>query len=367
MSGDRAAIEAYFRAIGQTTRIGREAAPDGPCLEVDACRVGWFRARATHLHTRLPAGSHAAAAHGGLQDSVPRSGLLGLHTRLAEVGPASWEDPSLAQVWLRRADYVVPRADVGVFTLGAMPRDPAQAAALYALAEVAVRACAGRPRPTREVSRAVAGMAPPQWLRLVGPTGRILLRWDASRIDAVPAGRPAVDPERARHELARRFLRWHGPASERQFAKWAGVPRTDAAQTWQALRPELVPVSLAGRARWLLAVDEPALRGATAPGGVRLLPIGDPYLQLDVPMLTEAAPTGAAAASLADRTDDRRLLNSLTGRILLDGQLVGAWGRRGTQVTLALWDTGGATERIDAEAARLAGPLGATPSIRWLT
>ena len=39
------------------------------------------------------------------------------------VEPASWEDPSLAQIWFRLgADYVVPREDLGVFTIGTMPR-----------------------------------------------------------------------------------------------------------------------------------------------------------------------------------------------------------------------------------------------------
>jgi hypothetical protein len=363
---DRAALGAYLRVVRDASRVGREAAPDGPCLEVDARRAGWYRAAVTHLDVRLPAGSYGTAAHGGLQDSVPRSGLLGLHARLAGVGPVSWEDPALAQIWLRGADYLVPRADVGVFTRGAMPRDPAQAAALDALAEATVRACGGGPRPTREVARAIGDLARPEWLRLAGPTGRILLRWDASRIDAIPVEPPEVDPEGARQELARRFLRWHGPASDRQFAKWAGVPQVDAARTWQAIRTELVPVSVAGRARWLLAAQEPALREASAPRGARLLPMGDPYLQLDVPMLTAAAPSGAAAPSLAGRTDDRRLLNSLGGRILADGDLAGAWGRRGADVTLALWDTAGPTDRIEAEAAMLAGPLGATPRVRWL-
>jgi hypothetical protein len=367
---DQAALAAYAGAVRRAARVGREPAPDGPCPAVDIDRVGWFRAHATRLAARLPAGRYAAAAHGGLQDSAPRSALLGLHARLRSVGPASWQDGELAQVWLRWADYLVPRADVGVFTLGAMPRDGAQAAALRALAGAAVRACAGRPRPTREVAAALPVLARPEWLRLVGPTGLILLRWDTSSIDAVPAEPPGLDPEAARLELARRFLGWHGPAGERLFAKWAGVTAADAKDTFQALRPELIPVSVAGRARWLLAADEQALREAAAPRGVRLLPTGDPFLQLDADLLTAAAPTGAAAASVADRTGDRRLRNSLTGRILLDGRLAGAWGRRQAEVTLALWDAdagSAVTDRIEAEAARLAGPLGTAAHLRWLT
>src|SRR5215208_1228080 len=95
-----------------------------------------FRARATHLDEKLPAGSFARAAWGGLQDSVPRGGVIALHARVEGTTPESWEDPSLAQIWFRGgADYIVPRADVGVFTLGSFPRDKVRGDQLQRLAD----------------------------------------------------------------------------------------------------------------------------------------------------------------------------------------------------------------------------------------
>lgn len=50
---------------------------------------------------------------------------------------------------------------------------------------------------------------------------------------------PAVDRDVALAELARRYLRGHGPASERDLARWAGLPLRDARAGFAALAPEL--------------------------------------------------------------------------------------------------------------------------------
>ena len=92
-------------------------------VRVETDQVAAYRLRANHLHERLRAGSYADAAYGGLQDSAPRASLIALHARVERTHPDAWEDPSLVQIWFRWADYVVPRRDVGVFTLGASPRD----------------------------------------------------------------------------------------------------------------------------------------------------------------------------------------------------------------------------------------------------
>ena len=64
---------------------------------------------------------------------------------------------------------------------------------------------------------------------------------------------PPVDRERALAELARRYLAGHGPADDRDLAKWAGVTLTDARAGLAAIASELEPagvgrVTLAGRA-----------------------------------------------------------------------------------------------------------------------
>ncbi len=41
----------------------------------------------------------------------------------------------VAQVWFRGSDYIVPRADAGIFTLGSAPRDPERLGRLDRLAD----------------------------------------------------------------------------------------------------------------------------------------------------------------------------------------------------------------------------------------
>ena len=50
---------------------------------------------------------------------------------------------------------------------------------------------------------------------------------------------PPVDREAALAELARRYLRGHGPADERDLAKWAGLPLRDARAGLTAIAPSL--------------------------------------------------------------------------------------------------------------------------------
>src|SRR5688500_601662 len=112
-----------------------------------------YRARINHLDERLPLERSAAAAHNGLKDSVPRGGLVSLHARVNAAQPDSWEHPDLAQIWFRGgADYIIPRRDIGLFTLGSQPRDPDLVTEMERLAQSVHDYCAGRMLPVREVA-----------------------------------------------------------------------------------------------------------------------------------------------------------------------------------------------------------------------
>jgi hypothetical protein len=324
----------------------------------------------------LPAGSLADAARGGLQDSVPRGGVLALHARVEAVAPDAWEDPSLVQIWFRGgADYLVPRADVGVFTLGSLPRDPEKARSLEALADEVHRLTGGRITPSGELPLRLGGR--PLLYRQAAKTGRLHIRWDASNTWVIPVERPAIDPEDARRELARRFLHWLGPRNVQELATWTGVDPKDAAETWRSLANELVPVEVEGLpgSRHLLAEDEPLLRrrrasrdasapgeGEAASGVARLLPQDDPYTKLD-------------HALLIPDDDLRRLAlpkvgsspGYIPGVVLLDGQVVGAWHRQGRRVTIrpfgSIDDDGRAAIEAEALAVPIAGP--SEPRVRW--
>ena len=57
--------------------------------------------------------------------------------------------------------------------------------------------------------------------------------------DWLPATRP-VDRDAALAELARRYLAGHGPATDRDLARWAGLPLRDARAGLEAIASELV-------------------------------------------------------------------------------------------------------------------------------
>jgi len=97
--------------------------PTSP-VELTRTQILAFRRRAGALDERLPPGARSLrqAAWAGLTDSVPRAALLSIHARVEGAHPASWEDPSLVQLWgPRHSVYVVPARDRAVFTLGRLP------------------------------------------------------------------------------------------------------------------------------------------------------------------------------------------------------------------------------------------------------
>jgi hypothetical protein len=334
-------------------------------------RVAAHRRQVMHLLERLPPGSHERAAFGGLQDSAPRAALFALHARMQQVHPDAWEDPLLVQIWFRMADYVVPRRDVGVFTIGALPRDPERRAALHDLADSVLGVLDGEPRSSREVAAAipeldVQGMTP---LRQLSVTGKVNIRWDTRTTTVVPAAPSDIDEEDARRELARRFLHWLGPANPSQLARWAGIDRSDAEATFRALGRELVPIATARlTGTMMLASDEE--RMSTPQGravGARLLPLGDPYLSPHGG-LRVAAPPPDIAQRARDFGASDRLVNSLAGRVLLDGSIVGSWGRVGASFTVIPWRPLSRQEHdeIERELETTSAPLATAPGVRWL-
>jgi hypothetical protein len=79
---------------------------------------------------------------------------------------------------------------------------------------------------------------------------------------------PRIDRERSLGELARRYLAGHGPADERDLARWAGLPLRDARAGLAAIAPELREsaglLDLATRGA-AAALPRPVLLGAFDP------------------------------------------------------------------------------------------------------
>ncbi len=352
----------------RAVRILREEPVQPAAAPVNLAQVANYRQRVSHLEDRLPSDALDRAAYGGLQDTQPRAALLALHGRMEGVVPASWEDRALAQIWFRWADYVVPRSALGAFTLGAAPRDERYRAALDEFADAVLDVLAGQRRSRREVAAAFPDR-PAGLVRCLSVTGKVHIRWDASSSEVVPAAVPEVDPSEARLDLARRFLHWYGPVSRSQFAKWAGVCMGDAELTWSELHEELVPVSFERAGRWMLASDVAVLCAAEEGREfVRFLPGGgDPYLQLDRGTLLPDPPSDLGHHYLGSG-GRRSVINGLTGRLLLDGKVVGSWGRAGLNVRIAPWTRlrPGQVDRVSEEAATMSGPLGGEPRLSWI-
>lgn len=85
----------------------------------------------------------------------------------------------------------------------------------------------------------------------------------------------APDPA-ACTEVARRYLRLHGPATMAETAGFIGTTKRIAGEMWP---DDVVEVDFAGRRTWLSPDDVAALANPPEPDVVRLLPPSDPLLQ----------------------------------------------------------------------------------------
>jgi hypothetical protein len=305
------------------------------------------------LGERLPFGSDSLrrAAWAGLQDSMPRAALLSIHARVEGTESSAWADPSLVQVWGPRfSAYVVPTADVALFTLGRLP-DPGRARDLAEQTADRLDAfLAGRTMSANEAGHALGGH--PNALRYAAPTGRVLIRWDGAKrpmIWTVPA--PDVDPLDARAELARRYLHVFGPGTPEAFADWAGIKPPRGRVAFEMIGGSLTAVQTPIGDGWILAGDEPSLsapRGPTA--AARLLPSGDTYYLLQ----------GADRELLVPDADRRSALwtsRVWPGAVLVAGEIVGVWRRANANLTIEPWRRLSSAERTAVEEEAASFPL----------
>lgn len=133
---------------------------------------------------------------------------------------------------------------------------------------------------------------------------------------------PPVDRDVALAELARRYLAGHGPASDRDLARWAGLPLRDVRRGLAAIASELAEredglVDLAGR---------PESDGLPPP---RLLGAFDPLL--------------LGWTSRAPILGDNQTIVTVNGLFrpfaLVRGRAVATWGLRDGRVSVAPFET----------------------------
>jgi hypothetical protein len=335
-----------------------------PRLELSRTQILAFRREVGGLNERLPMSpkSLRLAAWAGLQDSMPRAALLSLHARVAGVEATVWEQPSLVQIWGPRfSNYVVAAKDLPLFSLGRLPLDARRRARCEDTAERLRVFLGGRRMPFGEAGRAMG--VPHNSLRYAAPTGTLLMRWDGARqpdIWNVPA--PNLDPQRARLELARRYLHVFGPTTVLSFADWAGVAPADARATWQSLANELTPVRTPIGDAYILSEDKAIMRAKSAACAlVRLLPSGDAYYLLQGDdrklLVPEARRRGALWTSRV-----------WPGAVLVRGEIVGVWRRASAEVAIELWRRLTRVERqaVEVEASSMPLPgLNSPIVVRW--
>jgi hypothetical protein len=322
-----------------------------------------FRRDTGQLDDRLPPGQDGLrrAAWAGLQDSMPRAAVLSIHARVEGTEPATWEDPSLVQLWGPRFSvFVVAARDLAVFSLGTLPggkgRQRAEdlAARLHAV-------LGGARMPYAEAARALG--VHHNSLRYAAATGTVLIRWAGARQPVVwTVPRPETDPGDARLELARRYLHIYGPATPQAFGQWAGIGPRPGVAAFEALRASLTPVRTPVGDAWILAEDETVIRAAPRPvAPARLLPSGDAYILRQ----------GADRDVLVPDTDRRRELwtpRVWPGGLLLAGEIAGTWRRADTAITVQPWRrlSGAERDAVAAEAESLPLPRsGRRIAVRW--
>jgi hypothetical protein len=192
----------------------------------------------------------------------------------------------------------------------------------------------------------------PNQLRYAAATGTVVIRWDGAHQPTVwtlPA--PDVDPQAARLELARRYLRVFGPSTPAAFGQWAGIATKGARVAFNALDPSLTPVRTPIGDGWILSDDERTFReptGSTA--AARLLPSGDPYFLLHGADRDLLVPE-------ADRQGGLWTTRVWPGAVLVAGEIVGTWRRAHAALTIELWRRLSRQERDEVQAEGESLPL----------
>jgi hypothetical protein len=153
---------------------------------------------------------------------------------------------------------------------------------------------------------------------------------------------PRFDRDRALAELARRYLAGHGPATDRDLARWAGLPLRDVRAGLQRIAGEL------GERRDGLLTLRAARRPAPLPPP-RLLGAFDPAL------------LGWASRTFLTAGHDERIISGGVFRpfALVRGQVAAVWRLRGPEVAVEPFAALSERERhaLAAEGERVVGYL----------
>jgi hypothetical protein len=335
---------------------------------MDRKQILAFRLASHNLTRRLGVRSLPKVAGAcGIQETPTSSASVALLARVTNLTPkalnqALLADRTLITLWaMRGAPYLVPAGDLWAFSIGALPldggsfrtslggwSDALEAAGLdpfellQSMRSAADSILDGRSMNVNELRDRIYARVPPlarirrpafsradmpePLFRAVGTTGAICIvsgrgtNSELARTDQWLTPLPTYsNPAHARAELARRFLHCFGPATANHFADWTQRSLADAKQAFRLIESEVEEVGLGRAKTMLLARDRKALASPPEPTGVRLLPVGDPYLQ-----------QRDRATVVPDEVRRRKLWQPTSGPggVLVDGEVTGVWRMR---------------------------------------
>ena len=248
---------------------------------------------------------------GGIQAQVMSAAELSLwtrrrSTRREDVQAALWQRHELVKTTcMRMTLHLLPASDFQMYIaamrassmasvhrtlkrIGAGPRH------VDTMIEVVMDALADGPRTQQDLlarAKATAGRGMRIWLKYAWSAMRPAIveglicygpprgaQATFVRVDQWLPKQKAVDPDDARVELATRFLKAFGPATHRDFSKWAGLNTSETKSVFARIAGLVEPVRVDGAQALVLCRDRDALSGAASEHRPRLLPAFDTFL-----------------------------------------------------------------------------------------
>ncbi|EWM13122.1 hypothetical protein KUTG_03426 [Kutzneria sp. 744] len=352
-------------------------------------QVLWYRVRQQGL---LRDSEEPAVLDIGLQDTQAGSAKLALAARTT--GPVSLDGYELAWT-LRGAPYhhrpgelrrwageLWPWSDTDararlMWQKSRTVTDGLSALETYRLIAESMRQVVTKPMTKGAASAEVTKLMPPgqlkdcpackathvyeQPFRLGALPGGIRLRAGETGLllEPLPKRGPIPTKSTNPHGLVHRYLRFLGPATPTEVAKWLDTSTANVRDIWP---DDLAEVSMDGRRAWLPEGNVDELLDCDRVELVRLLPAMDPFLQArDHDLL------------VPDKAEQKALWTVLgnPGALLVDGQIGGMWrarlvGRKKLEVTVTSFDADidpSLRDDVQAEADRIAEVRGVPTAV----
>ena len=364
--------------------------------------LSWEQVRGFRLTRSLDGSggvSETARRLCGVQAQVMSCAELALAVRVdglraEEVRDALWDRRELVKTWAMRGTlHLLPSDELALWSGALRTRSYLwRSSAWLRYFNVAVEeleglfatigtALEGQALTREEIAIVVGELAGPQarehlasgWGSLLKPVameGRLVFGPNRGRNVVFVSPRTWIGPfepqetEAAMRELTRRWLRVYGPGSQHDLAHWWGTSAGRARKALEGLGDELVEVEVEGRRAFALADDAGALEQAATEGPARLLAGFDPYVVGFFPRDGLVEPEFKARVS--------RTAGWISPVVLVGGKAVGVWQhklRNGTmEISVEPFGklTAARRRELVTDAERLAGALGASPSLEIL-